>query len=189
MESRSPITARAQGETRHDGVVAPEAERRDQSNAPATREPEREAAPPDARTRDNASTTADQYSRDDRDNEIAAVPSRVPRGEDEPPVLRRRPAGAPPLETSRSRYPATVVDTHPEDEPTDNDAEMDATAPVVQNPTVERPSRRASAAIIGGGAVLGAVIGAITGGRKGAVIGAASGGAGGYVVDRYRRRK
>jgi hypothetical protein len=47
----------------------------------------------------------------------------------------------------------------------------------------DRHSGGESAAIIGGGAAAGAVIGGLTGGGKGAAIGALVGGVGGLVVD------
>ena len=52
-----------------------------------------------------------------------------------------------------------------------------------------RPERSAgqSAAIIGGSAAAGAVIGGLSGGTKGAIIGAAVGGVGGLVYDRATR--
>jgi hypothetical protein len=50
-------------------------------------------------------------------------------------------------------------------------------------------SKKASAAIIGGGAAAGAAIGGLAGGGKGAVIGAVGGGAAGLVYDRMTAKK
>ena len=55
-------------------------------------------------------------------------------------------------------------------------------------PSTER-SKKASAAIIGGGAAAGAAVGAMAGGGKGAAIGAIAGGAGGYIYDRETSRR
>jgi hypothetical protein len=54
---------------------------------------------------------------------------------------------------------------------------------------VQERSKTKSAAIIGGGAAAGAVIGGIAGGGKGAAIGALSGGAAGLVYDRMTHKK
>ena len=42
---------------------------------------------------------------------------------------------------------------------------------------------------VGGGAVGGAVVGALVGGKKGAVVGAAAGGGTGAVVDAHKRKE
>jgi len=69
---------------------------------------------------------------------------------------------------------------------------------IAQAPAIERqaepahantPSWEKDALIIGGSAGAGAVVGAVTAGKKGAGIGAAAGGVGGLIYDLVTRRK
>ncbi|HEV3037743.1 MAG TPA: hypothetical protein VHA33_08160 [Candidatus Angelobacter sp.] len=62
-------------------------------------------------------------------------------------------------------------------------------APAPQDWSVRRRSKKKSAAIVGGSALGGAVIGGLAGGKKGAIIGGVAGAAGGYIYDRKTQDK
>jgi uncharacterized protein YcfJ len=97
-----------------------------------------------------------------------------------------------PLDRAPAAEPAPAPETA-NAEPTANAERTAEPAPVreTRSPRVvvrKRPLRN-SAAIVGGGAAGGALIGALAGGGKGAAIGAVAGGASGLVYDRLTHEK
>jgi hypothetical protein len=97
-------------------------------------------------------------------------------------------ASRPPVRVIEQQRPAVIERPRPRATQRAYADRSAGTAYAPRRVVKERPFSH-SAAIVGGGAGVGAAIGALAGGGKGAGIGALSGGAAGLVYDRLTHRK